>query len=353
MTTVGPTAKVLLLFAATVAAFWISAIAGGGASMVLIPLLNMMLPVAEVPLALTIGTFSSSASRVAVFRQHISWRVFAWFVPFSIPAVLLGAWLIKYANPLYLQVAVGVFLVSNLPELFRSRSAQIKEEAPHPRHVLGLIGFLAGFVSGITGAVGLLFNRFYLRQGLSKEQIVATRAANEILLHTIKLGIYIALGLYSTQSLLLGVMVALGAIGSSITVNRILPYISELLFRRIGYGTMVVAGVVLLTSSARDVIATDRLHMHTRLLNEGGETAVYWRNSALVLEYTWDDGLEIEFPVTYADLPAHLQAKHDSLAAHCDRVQMEIVHRFRRPVDYEFYCSQNGQIQKLEFDGAP
>jgi uncharacterized membrane protein YfcA len=71
-------------------AFWISAICGGGASLILIPILNLLLPTSLVPFSLTIGTFTSSASRIAVFKQHINWKIFLWFVPFSIPAVLLG-----------------------------------------------------------------------------------------------------------------------------------------------------------------------------------------------------------------------------------------------------------------------
>ena len=88
---------------------------------------------------------------------------------------------------MYLQLIIAVFLILNTPELFRSRTQQKKEEKPFPKFILAIVGFFAGFVSGITGAIGLLFNRFYLRYGLTKEEIVATRAANEIFLHFILL----------------------------------------------------------------------------------------------------------------------------------------------------------------------
>ncbi|MEL4403043.1 hypothetical protein AAEJ42_22690, partial [Shewanella algae] len=86
---------------------------------------------------------------------------------------------------------------------------------PSPKFMLAVVGFFAGFISGITGAIGLLFNRFYLRYGLTKEEIVATRAANEIFLHTIKLIIYIILGLYSGNAIWLGVAIAVASIVSS------------------------------------------------------------------------------------------------------------------------------------------
>ena len=235
--------KIGLLFLATILAFWISAICGGGASLILVPLLNWLLPTSVVPFSLTIGTFTSSASRIIVFKKDICWKIFFWFVPFSIPAVLLGAWLIKYVNPLYLQLIVGLFLLANLPELFRTKKQQRQEEKPYPKFILAIVGFLAGFISGITGAIGLLFNRFYLRYGLTKEEIVATRAANEIFLHSIKLIIYLILGLYSSSALWLGLTIAIASIISSYTVKFILPYISEFLFRKIGYGAIVVSGI--------------------------------------------------------------------------------------------------------------
>ncbi|MBL7933508.1 MAG: sulfite exporter TauE/SafE family protein, partial [Bacteroidia bacterium] len=113
--------KILLLFIAAVLAFWISAICGGGASLILVPLLNWVLPGSVVPFSLTLGTFTSSASRILVFKKHIRWQVFFWFVPFSIPAVILGAWIMKDVNPLYLELIVGLFLLANIPELLRKK----------------------------------------------------------------------------------------------------------------------------------------------------------------------------------------------------------------------------------------
>jgi hypothetical protein len=90
---------------------------------------------------------------------------------------------------------VALFLITNVVEVFRSKAKIEKEEKPCPKYILDLVGFFAGFVSGVTGAIELLFNRFYLRYRLTKEEIVATRAASEIFLHLIKLVSYILLGL--------------------------------------------------------------------------------------------------------------------------------------------------------------
>jgi len=344
--------KILLLFAAAIAAFWISAICGGGASLVLIPVLNLLIPARFVPFSLTIGTLTSSASRIAVFRKYINWNVFLWFVPFSIPAVLLGAYLIKFVNPLYLQLIVALFLILNIPQLFSSRKRELKEEKSFPKYVLAIVGFLAGFVSGVTGAIGLLFNRFYLKYGLSKEQIVATRAANEIFLHLIKLVIYLSLGLYSQTAIWLGLTIALAAVASAYSVKFILPYLSEFVFRKIGYGAMVISGLFLLVNTSEKIINADNIRITNLNVIDKNETAFSWRQSDFVLEYAFDEGFEIEKTITFEELPSELKNKYNEMHIQYDKILLEKVYKFRKPDSYEFYCYKNKHLTKLEFDNV-
>jgi len=337
--------KISLLLIATIIAFWISAICGGGASLIIIPLLNFILPSSVVPFALTIGTFTSSASRIAVFKKSINWKIFFWFVPFSIPAVLLGAWLMKYVNPTYLQFFVALFLVTNITELFRSKKNIQKEEKPYPKYILALVGFFAGFVSGVTGAIGLLFNRFYLRYGLTKEEIVATRSANEIFLHLIKLIIYVLLGLYSRSALWLGIAVAIGAVISSFTVKYILPYISEFVFRKIGYGAMVISGITLFISTSQQILKHDKLSSNSGL----NEAKIKWRESSLDLEYSFNGGFEVERPIQENELPDNLKLKYAMLQGEFDQILLEKVFKFGKEPIYEFYCYKDDKLTKLDF----
>lgn len=340
--------NIILLFIGTVAAFWISAICGGGASLILIPILNLLLPGSVVPFSLTIGTFTSSASRIAVFKKHINLKIFFWFVPFSIPAVLLGAWLIKYVNPNYLQLIVAFFLILNLPELFKSKKKETENKKPYSKFLLIIIGLCAGFVSGITGAIGLLFNRFYLRFGLKKEEIVATRAANEIFLHLIKLIIYISIGLYSNAALWLGLTIAVATIISSYTVKYILPYLSEFLFKKIGYGAMVASGIILFIGTSGKIIQQDKIAFGTTKYNTETESVISWRNTDFVIEFAFDDGFEVERPVKLKELPDHLKEKYHSLKDQYDRIHVEKVFTINKEPSYEFYCYKNGELIKFE-----
>jgi uncharacterized protein len=343
------TFNIILLFLGTIIAFWISAICGGGASLILIPILNLIMPSYVVPFSLTIGTFTSSVSRIVVFKRHIKWQIFFGFVPFSIPSVLLGAWLIKYVNPNYLQLIVAFFLLLNLPELFKSKKKESENQKPYPKYLLIIIGFCAGFVSGITGAIGLLFNRFYLRFGLKKEEIVATRAANEIFLHFIKLIIYILIGLYSNTALWLGLTIAVATIISSYTVKYILPYLSEFLFKKIGYGAMVLSGIILLMGTSDKIIHDDKISFTTNHRSNESESIISWRNTDFVIEFAFDDGFEIERPINYSELPDRLKEKHDDLKIRYDKIYLEKVFTFSKEPVYEFYCyKENVLVTKLE-----
>ncbi|AZA76607.1 sulfite exporter TauE/SafE family protein [Chryseobacterium sp. G0186] len=340
--------KIALLFAGTILAFWISAICGGGASLILIPILNLLLPTSLVPFSLTIGTFTSSASRIAVFKKHINWKIFLWFVPFSIPAVLLGAFLIKYVNPNYLQMVVAFFLIANLPQLFVSKNKKEETEKEYPKSALALIGFSAGFISGITGAVGLLFNRFYLKFGLKKEEIVATRAANEVFLHLIKLIIYISLGLYSQTALWLGISIAVAAIVSSYTVKYILPHLSENLFKKIGYGAMVISGITLLIGTSGKIIQQDQIAVSSSSTPHKKVYALSWKNTKVVVEYKGSGGLEIEKSMQPEDLSGHLKEKYSVLKEHYDEIHIEKVYVLGKKTSHEFYCYKDNVLTKFK-----
>lgn len=216
----------LLLIGCALLAFSLSAVCGGGAGLLLLPVLGSTLPSAQVSAALSIGTLSSSASRILAFWSRIRWDIVAWFVPAALPAVWLGARLLTYLNPLYLELLMGLFLMANLPQIFR-QSSQLEETSAMPKWVLAVIGAAAGFVSGLTGAVGLLFNRFYLRYGMKKEEIAATRAANEVTLHAVKLVLYASFGLLTSQALTLGGLIAVAAMASSWGMKWLLPRLSE------------------------------------------------------------------------------------------------------------------------------
>lgn len=294
----------LSLLLGSIAAFLLSSVAGGGAGLLLMPVLVLLLPAASAPAALSIGTATSSASRLIVLRKRIRWDVVRWFVPAAVPAVLVGAWLLTLFPPIYIQVLIGVFLMGNLPAVFRKVVAHpaALPLADRPRRLL-LVGAAAGILSGFTGAVGLLFNRFYYRLEMDKEEIVATRAANEVLLHIIKLVLYAGFGLLTERALFAGAVVAVGAIAASFVTPFTLRRLDEALFRRIGLAAMAVAGVTMTTTSSAQVIAQNRLGATVSVAPREVELTTRGRGRQLSVEFDWIEGPVAEVPARLTDIP--------------------------------------------------
>ncbi|TCV92853.1 hypothetical protein EC912_106192 [Luteibacter rhizovicinus] len=338
--------SLLLVFAAAVAAFAVSAMSGGGAGLVLLPVLRMVLPAAMVPAALSIGSTISSASRITLFFKHIRWRVVRWFVPAALPFVWLGAWLLTYIDPVYLEAVLGLFLLANLPMLFR-RQSEPSDERPGPVWALCIVGAAAGFISGLTGAVGLIFNRFYLRYGLSKDEIVATRAANEIILHLIKLVLYGLFGLLTGDVLTVGAIVGAAALSATWLTRRVLPYLSEAMFKRIGYAAMVLSGAIMSTNAGGAIATRHGIGLQATGTKNGFHGYLDWADSRVTLEFAYDEGFEIETVIDWDDLPDDRKAVAAGLIEAADRIMVEEVRSIGRR-SYELYVYRGGVLSKHE-----
>jgi hypothetical protein len=147
----------------------------------------------------------------------------------------------------------------------------------------------------------------------------------------------------------MGITIAFGAIISSYTVKFILPYLSEFVFRKVGYGAMVLSGFVLLVSTSQKIIQQDKVSISTIKKDDNSETTISWRKSDFTLEFAWDDGLEIERPIQVDELPKNLKEKYTSLSSSYDKIMLEKVFKVGSK-SYEFYCFKNNVLTKLEFD---
>lgn len=337
----------LLVFLAALVAFALSTVSGGGAGLLLLPVLARVLPTSAVPAALTVGTATSTVSKLALFRQHVNWAITRRFVPGAVLGVLLGAYLLKYLNPLYLEVLIGLFLLSNLTMLWRKETDTAEAPVPAGWLKLGALGFMAGFLSGLTGAVGLLFNKFYFRHGLSRDEVIATRAANELLLHIIKLLLYLSLGLLTGPAWQAGAVVAVAAVLATAATKRVVRYLPERAFQRIGYAAMVLSGAFMLTSATTELRATKNLRAATSLLGGDLEITGWWHSGSLTLELEMDDLPAIEQPVAFADLPVPVQAKIRTIRQNRPILKLEEVWKFHRHY-YEVYLNDNGRVRSLE-----
>ena len=341
-----------VLFAAAIMAFSVSAVCGGGAGLLMIPVLGTFLPVSQVPAALTIGTAASSLSRIWMFSKAIRWEMTIRFVPASLLGAAIGAELLSYLAPMYIEFLMGLFLISNLPALFRQQKDD-KGLSIHSKTswTVGIIGVVAGVISALTGAVGVLFNRFYMRCGLSPQEIIATRAANEIILHLYKLILYGGLGLFGIKSLGYGFVVALAAVASSKCVRYVLPMISREIFSRIGLCAMALIGVMMLHSSLLHIRMSSDPDLRLNHLAGELEATLTWNKLVYSFEFNYGEGPEYEVVMPLTSLPMDQQQYLMSIVAEYDSILVEKVYSFAG-LSYEayFFGRDKKLIKKIEFD---
>lgn len=337
------------LFFASFLAFAMSLVCGGGAGLLLIPILGFSLPVIQVPTALTIGTAVSSFSRIWFFFAAIRWDIFRLFLPTALLGLALGTWLLTYLDPVYLELCMSIFLISNLAQLM-VRSKQTTADNLSSPNTLKLIGFFAGLISGLTGAVGVLFNRFYLRYGMSNEEIIATRAANEALLHLIKIYIYAHLGFLTIKVMQTGLVVAIAAVFSSIFMKWILPLISKRLFAKIGYFSMGIAGTLMFNSAIAQIDTKHNPDIKVQYLGKGFDVSWSWDALIHSLEFKYEEGFEFETVVPFSSLTASEQAFVYSKQALFARVIIEKVSSMTtKSYEAYFYDETDRLTKKVKF----
>src|ERR1700761_5236786 len=103
-----------VVFVVALAAFTISAFTGGGAGLVLLPILALWLPAVGVPADLSIGSTVSSLSRLAFFLRHIRWDVVRWCLPAALPGAWRGAWLFALVDLAWLELCLWLSLLASL-----------------------------------------------------------------------------------------------------------------------------------------------------------------------------------------------------------------------------------------------
>jgi uncharacterized protein len=131
-------------------------------------------------------------------------------------------------------------------------------------------------------------------------------------------------------------------------MKRLLPRLSEGLFRRIGYGAMVVSGISLLTGATSRLATQNGVAISYLPISDGIETSVQWRQGrVLALEFEFDEGFEYEHTITLSDLPTDRQSRVLTLSRGANKVLIEEVFGINRHY-YEAYIFRAGKLTKVD-----
>jgi uncharacterized membrane protein YfcA len=255
---------IVYLSVASFFAWIVSTLAGGGSPFILIPLVNLLMGAAAVPPVITIGMFFGNAHRVFLFWRDIDWVLTAWYAPGAIAGAILGAYTFTQIHLDWLQLVIGVFLIVSAflfeiekkPEKLDQKlddkfaEALISEEVK-PKFQLKAwyimpAGFLKAYVSGLVGTTGPVLNPFYLRYGLVKEKMIATKATHMTIIHLVKIITYGAFAAMSKEQIVAGLAIGLAAVPANLVGKYILSRMSPDQFRQIVLAFMGVGGIWML-----------------------------------------------------------------------------------------------------------
>ncbi|MEM9881195.1 MAG: sulfite exporter TauE/SafE family protein [Pseudomonadota bacterium] len=231
------------LFIAGFITWTISTLSGGGGAMTLVPILSFLLGTQAAAPVVTVGMVVGSLGRLAIFRKSIEWRIVAWALPAAVAGAALGGFLFSILPVDWLQLALGLFLLSTVAQEYFGRS---KAHFDVPPWIFAPVYFLVAGLSAVMGAVGPVMNVLFLNAGILKERMVATKTAISLPMQFTKLISYFAFGVLAPEYIAAGIVVGLGASLSNQLSKRILAGLSDQRFRYITVAFMVLAGVAML-----------------------------------------------------------------------------------------------------------
>ncbi len=233
----------LSLFVASFLAWFLSMLAGGGSPFILMPVISLLLGAPAVAPVVTTGLLIGNTQRGISFWHYVDWQVTAWYAPGATVGALIGCYGLTQMHAEGLQLLLGIGLLIMVANyLLAPQRTQFVVKAWYflPLAFVNAIG------SGLIGSTGPVMNPLYLNYGLEKEAMVATKAFNKAMLHLVKLTAYAVFGSLSSDYLVYGLVIGLGAIPANWLGKMVLAKMSAQQFRQLVFTFVAVSGVTMI-----------------------------------------------------------------------------------------------------------
>jgi uncharacterized membrane protein YfcA len=229
---------------ASVAAFALavlSAVAGFGGGVLLLPVFTALFGLrAAVPI-LTLTQLSSNGFRVALNRRELQGRLIRWFALGAIPCAVGGGLLLARAPLAPLERLLGAFLIGVV--IWR-RLQRTPHRPPDP--AFAAVGAASGLGSALLGSVGPLTAPFFLAAGLTRSAYIGTEAASALTVHLTKIATYGAGDLLTTPVLLYGIALTPATLLGARVGKKIVGRISDRVFVTLVEIGLLAAGALFL-----------------------------------------------------------------------------------------------------------
>ena len=241
----------ILIFSAFITSS-ISAVLGMGGGIILLGIMAILIPEGYMVIALHgIIQLISNTTRTYVFREFIRKKIINEFligaligVGFSVAIIIL---LIQFfqvtsANEIkvdMLKPLIGIFIIWYL---FFKKKGKNKKTSSFIK-----VGGIAGISSIFIGAVGPLIAPFFLTKNMSKENIIANKAACQMITHFSKIPLFIYffnVSYINEYKILLPLIISV-FIGTNFG-KYLLEFIPEKLFKKLFRGALTIIAIRLI-----------------------------------------------------------------------------------------------------------
>lgn len=237
-----------ILAAAALLTSILSAVVGMAGGIVLLAIMLLFLPpLVVIPLHGVVQLVSNS-SRTFIQRAHLRWDVIWRYAILLLPMGFLGLQIAQRLPADAAKAMIGVFvLLATWAPAALTLGTHPEETNPHRRFFV--LGGVAGILNVTVGAIGPLIAPFFLNLGLTRFQLIGTKAASQMLGHLAKLIVYGVAGFAYVEWL--GVLAILAAcvVAGTWLGSRMLERVNEQWFVRI-YKTVLTLIAIRLTLSS-------------------------------------------------------------------------------------------------------
>jgi uncharacterized protein len=239
----GMTHELLLAALLIVASFGtalLSAIAGFGGGVLLLPVFVAVFGARDAVAVLTVAQLASNGSRVWFNRHEVDRRLVRIFAVGAVPAAVAGALLLTSAPLPALTRVIGAFLLAMVVwRRVRPNAARVGDRG------FAALGAASGFGSALVGSVGPMVAPFFLARGMVRGAYIGTEAASAVVMHLTKLVVFGAAAVLTWRTGLIGLALAPAAAGGAWAGKKILDRLPVTVFVILVEAGLVISGLIL------------------------------------------------------------------------------------------------------------
>ncbi|WUJ73619.1 sulfite exporter TauE/SafE family protein [Kribbella soli] len=233
----------VVLFVASFGTALLSAVAGFGGGVLLLPVFVAVFGARDAVAVLTVAQLASNGSRVWFNRHEVDRRLVAIFAIGAVPAAVAGALLLTSAPLPALTRVVGAFLLAMVIwRRVRPHAARVSDRG------FAAIGAASGFGSALVGSVGPMVAPFFLARGLVRGAYIGTEAASAVVMHFTKLIVFGAAAVLTWRTGLIGLGLAPAAAGGAWVGKKVVDRLPVTVFVILVEAGLVISGLLLLIS---------------------------------------------------------------------------------------------------------